>query len=87
MRGYRYNGLAVIHRHLNHQDYTLAAIDDVISRGGRSDWESLRDAARADAGLLDKIRRVCDAHADDPAAQRHYFWSRHAREAEARRTA
>ena len=77
----------MIHRHLNHDRHTLAAIDDVISRGGRADWEALRDAARADAGLLEKIRRVCAAHADDPRAQRHYLWSRYAQAADPRRTA
>ena len=32
----------MIHRHLNHQELSLAAIDDVISRGKRKDWEDLR---------------------------------------------
>ena len=27
------------HRHLNHEDYTLAAIDDVSARGLWADWE------------------------------------------------
>ena len=30
------------HRHLNHQRYTLAAIDDVIARGRWADWADLR---------------------------------------------
>ena len=30
------------HRHLNHQRYTLAAIDDVIARGKWDDWAALR---------------------------------------------
>jgi hypothetical protein len=28
----------MLHRHLNHQQLTLAAIDDVIARGKRRDW-------------------------------------------------
>jgi hypothetical protein len=32
------------HRHLNHQDFTLAAIDDVIGRGRLPDWDALRSA-------------------------------------------
>lgn len=33
------------HRHLTHQQFTLAAIDDVIARGQRRDWVELRAAA------------------------------------------
>lgn len=62
------------HRHLNHQRYTLAAIDDVISRGRWVDWADLRRAARADISLLDRIERVCRANFPDPYAQRHHFW-------------
>ena len=62
------------HRHLNHQRYTLAAIDDLTARGRWSDWTDLRRAVRADAPLLDRIERVCRAHLHDPYAQRHHFW-------------
>lgn len=31
----------MLHRHLNHQRLTLAAIDDLIARGCRADWERL----------------------------------------------
>ena len=47
------------HRHLNHQRFTLAAIDDVIRRGRWDDWAELRRAALKDRALLDKIERVC----------------------------
>ncbi len=30
------------HRHLTHERYTLAAIDDIIARGKRRDWAELR---------------------------------------------
>jgi hypothetical protein len=32
----------MLHRHLAHQQFTLAAIDDVIARGKRQDWAELR---------------------------------------------
>ena len=38
------------HRHLNHQRYTLAAIDDVITRGRWADWVALRRAVHAEEG-------------------------------------
>lgn len=66
------------HRHLNHQDFTLAAIDDVIDRGGVEDWFELRSAALADPSLLERVRRVCSAHLRDPYAQRFHFWMHYA---------
>ena len=62
------------HRHLNHQSFTLAAIDDVISRGRWQDWAELRQAVLADSTLLDKVAQVCHSHISDPYAQRHHFW-------------
>jgi hypothetical protein len=64
----------MIHRHLNHQELTLAAIDDVIARGKRRDWEELRLAILDNPVFLEKIRRVCRAHVSDPRAQRYHFW-------------
>lgn len=32
----------MLHRHLTHQQLTLAAIDDVIARGKHADWAELR---------------------------------------------
>jgi len=62
------------HRHLTHQEYTAAAIDDVIARGKRRDWEELRRAVLAEHSIASKILRVCRAHLADPYAQRHHFW-------------
>ena len=62
------------HRHLNHQRYTLAAIDDVIVRGGWVDWADLRRAVRTDMPLLERIERVCRVRVTDPYAQRYHFW-------------
>lgn len=70
----------MLHRHLNHQRYTLAAIDDVIARGGWDDWAELRRAALADRALLDKVERVCRPQISDPYAQRHHFWMHYAQE-------
>lgn len=61
------------HRHLNHQRYTLAAIDDTISRGVLADWTELRAAVLQDETLLDRVARVCLPHLANPYAQRYYF--------------
>lgn len=73
-------GLPMLHRHLNHQGFTLAAIDDLISRGRWDDWVELRRAALADQSVLDKVVRVCRAQVSDPYAQRHHFWLHYAEE-------
>jgi hypothetical protein len=70
----------MIHRHLNHEGLTLAAIDDVISRGKRKDWEELRLAVLANPAYLEKVRRVCRARIADPRAQRYHFWMYYAEE-------
>lgn len=62
------------HRHLNHQSYTLAAIDDVIGRGQRADWVELRRAVLADAALQKLVLQVCLARVADPYQQRYHFW-------------
>jgi hypothetical protein len=68
----------MLHRHLNHQRFTLAAIDDLISRGRRRDWAELRRVALSDRSVLEKVLRVCRAHVDDPYAQRYHFWKHYA---------
>jgi len=70
----------MIQRHLNHQELSLAAIDDVISRGKRKDGEELRLAIMADPVFLEKIQQVCRAHIADPRAQRYHFWMHYAEE-------
>lgn len=64
----------MIHRHLNHQDFTLAAIDDTIARGKRADWAALRRALLADRAIGEKVLRVCEPQVADPTAQRYHFW-------------
>ena len=68
------------HRHLNHERFTLAAIDDVISRGKMQDWFALRRAARAEPEVREDIARVCRAHVADPYAQRYWFWLHYVQE-------
>jgi len=64
----------MLHRHLNHQNLTIAAVDDLIARGKRQDWAELRRAALGDREVMDKIFRVCCARAVNPRAQRYRFW-------------
>jgi hypothetical protein len=68
------------HRHLNHTRYTPAALDDVIARGGRQDWEALRRAVLADHALARSIRAVCEPRLADPYAQRYHFWTHYVTE-------
>lgn len=65
----------MLHRHLNHSEWTLAAIDDVIARGKLDDWKELRDAAASDMEIREKILRVSKPHLSDPYEQRYHFWN------------
>ena len=65
----------MLHRHLNHSEWTLAAIDDVIARGKLDDWKELRDAATTDTTIQERILRICKPHLSDPYAQRYHFWN------------
>lgn len=67
------------HRHLNHEGFTLAAIDDIIARGLMRDWLELRAAALKDRAILEKVQRVCLPQLANPTAQRHYFWAHYAK--------
>ena len=62
------------HRHLTHSNYSLPAIDDIISRGGWSDWVELQRECVRNPSLKEKVRKVCKAHIADPYAQRYHFW-------------
>lgn len=69
----------MLHRHLTHSELTLAAIDDIICRGKRTDWERLGRSVRNDREILEKVLRICRAHIADPYAQRYHFWFNYAR--------
>lgn len=69
----------MLHRHLNHQRFTPAAIDDVIARGRWQDWAELRRAVLAERALLDDVMQVCRAYIVDPYAQRYHFWMQYAK--------
>jgi hypothetical protein len=66
------------HRHLVHQGYTAAAIDDIIDRGGREDWAELRQVALSDPQIFAKILHVCAPRVADPYAQRYHLWRHYA---------
>lgn len=68
----------MFHRHLNDQQYSLAAIDDVIARGKLRDWADLRRAALQDRSVLDSVLQIARARASDPLAQRYHFWRQYA---------
>jgi hypothetical protein len=69
----------MLHRHLNHDDYTIAAIDDVIARGKRVDWIDLQKAFLSHpTEVKDKILAVCQRHLDDPYEQRYRLWKLYA---------
>jgi hypothetical protein len=74
-------GTGMTHRHLDRPGTTLAAIDDVIANGGWESWLRLRQALRTDPAIREKILKVCAAHENDHAAQRHRFWKQYAQDA------
>lgn len=61
------------HRHLDTQEYTVAAIDDIISRGQRKDWLELRNAVKSDEQVAMHVKAVCDHYAPDESV-RYDFW-------------
>lgn len=67
------------HRHLNHQSYTLAAIDNIIECGGRKDWAELRDQAIRNEEVRQKVVKICDVRIADPYAQRYHLWGHYVR--------
>ncbi len=53
--------LAMQHRHLNHQEFSLAGVDYIIRRGGWRDWVTLRRVVHRDQAVLARIERLCSA--------------------------
>lgn len=70
---------SMLHRHIVEAEKpSLAAIDDIIDRGGVEDWRALKSRADADAALIAKILKVCAAKISDPYAQRYHLWNYYA---------
>ena len=67
------------HRHLNHDELSIAAIDDVIARGKRVDWIDLQHAYLSHpAEIRIKILAACNGHLDHPHEQRYRLWKLYA---------
>ena len=70
----------MFHRHIVEAERpSLAAIDDIIDRGGVVDWRELKARVDADSSLAGKILKVCAAKISDPYAQRYHLWNYYAK--------
>ena len=69
------------HRHLTAHDASLAAVDDLIARGGWPEWVALRRDALADNEVLRRVAGLCVRRLTDPDASqmRYGFWLNYAR--------
>ena len=81
------NDTTMQHRHLHPGSLSLAAIADMICRGGWQDWIDLRGRVLASTGVLAQVQRVCKPHLDDGYAQRYHFWMNYAKAHEPAATA
>lgn len=54
------------HRHLNHDEFTLAAIDSLIERGTVEDWLRLAREIRGSHTVRDRVRQLCAARLSRP---------------------
>ncbi len=68
------------HRHLNHQNYSLAAIDDIIACGQWQDWSDLRREVLSNPLTMGKVKHVCQQYLTEPYAQRYHFWNNYVKE-------
>ena len=46
------------HRHLNHEEWTLAAVDSCITRGRQQDWDEMRQAALDDQDIMERVSEI-----------------------------
>ena len=60
------------HRHLTHEGYTLAAVEDLLARGSIPDWAPLVRAIQddPDGEIALRVERICTARADIYGAPR-----------------
>ncbi len=68
------------HRHLNHQSFSLAAIDNIIASGQWKDWSDLRQEVLSSPVVMEKVKRVCQPYLNEPFAQRYHFWNNYVKE-------
>ena len=73
------NHCIVNHRHINPSSLSLAAIDDVICRGGWQDWIDLRGRVLQSSDVFERVQRVCRPHVANGYAQRNHFWMNYAK--------
>jgi hypothetical protein len=54
------------HRHLVHQEFTVAAIEDILDRGKMPDWEPLIAAVQADpyGKVAERTLELCERPRD-----------------------
>ena len=52
------------HRHLNHEELTLAALDDILERGDLRDWTPLVLEIQLEPfrEVAQKVLQICDNH-------------------------
>ncbi|HYA43803.1 MAG TPA: hypothetical protein VEF34_21080 [Syntrophobacteraceae bacterium] len=50
------------HRHLTHEEFTSAAIEDILARGRMADWAPLITAIQADpyGDVAEKTSKLCE---------------------------
>lgn len=74
------------HRHIHPSGLSLAAIDDIIDRGGLADWAALFERVRSDGAIAEGVRRVASHGAEHgEAAERYSSWLAILRHSEAPR--
>jgi hypothetical protein len=56
------------HRHLVHQEFTAAAIEDILDRGKMPDWEPLIAAIEADpyGKVAQTTLEICERPSEQP---------------------
>ena len=52
----------MLHRHLNTQTWTAAAIDSVLDRGDLRDWQELFTAVQNNREVADLVLRIATEH-------------------------
>lgn len=61
------------HRHLDTQEFTSAAIEDIVLRGKKKDWIELRDAINQDEEIRNELIYLCQENKEENS-MRYNFW-------------